>query len=70
MARYFEVHPDDPQPRAFMIPIFGVTWGHVFLDEDLGSGIWAGGALILLATMLVTGFNPFQRWFGREAAKS
>ena len=55
---------------AFMIPIFGVTWGHVFLDEDLGSGIWAGGALILLATMLVTGFNPFQRWFGREAAKS
>jgi drug/metabolite transporter (DMT)-like permease len=46
---------------AFMIPVFGVTWGHLFLGEALGSGIWAGGALILLATALVTGFNPVQK---------
>ena len=46
---------------AFMIPVFGVTWGHLFLGEPLGSGIWSGGALILLAIALVTGFNPVQK---------
>jgi drug/metabolite transporter (DMT)-like permease len=47
---------------AFLIPVFGVTWGHVFLGEPLGSGLFAGGALVLLATALVTGFNPLARW--------
>ena len=54
---------------AFMIPVFGVTWGHLFLGEELGSGIWGGGALILLATALVTGFNPLKRWRAREDAR-
>ncbi len=54
---------------AFMIPVFGVTWGHLFLGEPLGSGIWAGGALILLAIALVTGFNPFQKSAGAPAAR-
>ena len=44
-----------------MIPVFGVAWGHLFLGEPLGSGIWSGGALILLAIALVTGFNPVQK---------
>ncbi|APW37403.1 permease [Rhodoferax koreense] len=47
---------------AFMIPVFGVAWGHLFLGEPLGSGLYAGGALVLLATALVTGFNPFAKW--------
>ena len=47
---------------AFLIPVFGVAWGHVFLGEPLGSGLFGGGALVLLATALVTGFNPFARW--------
>lgn len=51
---------------AFLIPVFGVTWGKLFMDEPLSSGIWAGGALILLATALVTGFNPLQKL--RDAA--
>ena len=46
---------------AFMIPVFGVTWGHVFLDEPLSSGIFVGGLLVLLAMALVTGFNPLRR---------
>jgi drug/metabolite transporter (DMT)-like permease len=46
---------------AFLIPVFGVTWGHVFLDEALSPGIFAGAALVLLATALVTGFNPLRR---------
>lgn len=47
---------------AFMIPIFGVTWGHLFLGEELSSGLFIGGALVLVATGLVTGFNPLRRW--------
>lgn len=48
---------------AFMIPLFGVTWGHLFLGETLGSGIYLGGAFVLLATALVTGFNPLRRFW-------
>lgn len=46
---------------AFMIPLFGVAWGWLFLDEPLGSGLVAGGLLILLATGLVTGYQPWRR---------
>lgn len=46
---------------AFMIPVFGVLWGWLFLGESLGTGIYAGGALVLLATALVTGFRPWLR---------
>ena len=55
------VTPVAAMSPSFMIPVFGVTWGHLFLGEDLSSGIFAGGALILLATALVTGFNPLRR---------
>ena len=45
----------------FLVPMFGVTWGYVFLDEKLSPGIYLGGALVLLAAALVTGFNPLRR---------
>lgn len=56
---------------AFMVPLFGVSWGHLLLDEPLGAGLLGGGLLVLLATALVTGFNPFSRWWqmGARAAK-
>lgn len=46
---------------AFMIPMFGVTWGGLFLQEPVTAGMLPGALLVLLATALVTGFNPFQR---------
>lgn len=46
---------------AFLIPLFGVTWGHLLLGESVGAGLLAGGLLVLAATALVTGFNPLQR---------
>lgn len=49
---------------VFLIPVFGVTWGHLILNEAISPGVFAGGALVLLATALVTGFNPLRRWFG------
>ena len=54
------VSPVAATSPAFLIPVFGVTWGHLFLGESLSPGIFAGGALVLLATALVTGFNPLR----------
>jgi drug/metabolite transporter (DMT)-like permease len=54
------VSPVAAMSSAFMIPLFGVAWGHVFLGEALGPGMVWGGALVLVATGLVTGFNPLQ----------
>lgn len=54
------VSPVAATSPAFLIPVFGVTWGHLFLGEALSPGIFAGGALVLLATALVTGFNPLR----------
>ncbi len=45
---------------AFMIPLFGVAWGHLFLNEPVSSGMLAGAALVLAATALVSEFNPFK----------
>jgi drug/metabolite transporter (DMT)-like permease len=55
------VSPVAAMSPVFMIPVFGVTWGHLFLDEALSPGIFLGGALVLLASALVTGFNPLRR---------
>ena len=55
------VSPVAAMSPIFMIPVFGVTWGHLFLGEELGTGIWAGGALVLIASALITGFSPW-RW--------
>ena len=56
-----QVSPVAAMSPVFLIPVFGVTWGHLFLGEALSSGIFAGGALVLAASALVTGFNPFRR---------
>jgi drug/metabolite transporter (DMT)-like permease len=55
------VSPVAAMSPVFLIPVFGVTWGHLFLDETLSPGIFLGGALVLLASALVTGFNPLRR---------
>lgn len=40
---------------TYLIPVFGVLWGGLFLDEPVGWTLVAGGALILLGTALVMG---------------
>ena len=45
---------------AFMIPLFGVTWGGLFLGESVTVGMIPGCILVLLAMALITGFNPFR----------
>ncbi len=63
------VSPVAAMSPTFLIPIFGVTWGHLFLGEQLSSGIYLGGALVLLASALVTGFSPWQKWLDAVDAK-
>jgi drug/metabolite transporter (DMT)-like permease len=47
-------------PRAmtvtFLIPVFGVLWGWLFLGESITLRIVLGGGVILLGTALATGF--------------
>jgi len=45
---------------AFMIPLFGVTWGGLFLGEPVTAGMLPGCVLVLVAMALITGFNPFR----------
>ncbi len=45
---------------AFMIPLFGVSWGGIFLGEPVTASMLPGGVLVLTATALITGFNPFK----------
>ena len=60
------ISPVASMTPMFFVPMFGVGWGHLFLDEQLGTGIYLGGALVLLASILVTGVNPLRFLTGRS----
>jgi drug/metabolite transporter (DMT)-like permease len=55
---YFRLIVDVGATRAltvtYLIPLFGVLWGWLFLGETLPAVALAGGVLILLGTLLVT----------------
>lgn len=40
---------------TFLIPVFGVTWGVLLLDEPVTGALLVGGAIVLLGTALATG---------------
>ena len=42
---------------TFLIPVFGVLWGHVFLQEQIGWHTLAGAASVIAGTALVSGFS-------------
>jgi len=46
---------------TFLIPVFGVLWGHLFLGEPVGWNTLLG-ALVVVGTALVTGFQPAALW--------
>ena len=39
---------------AYLIPIFGVIWGFLFLKEPITPSMLVGGSVVLLGTILVT----------------
>lgn len=52
------VGPANAIAVTFLIPLFAVLWGGIFLGERLTLAMIGGGALILLGTSLATGFWP------------
>jgi drug/metabolite transporter (DMT)-like permease len=42
---------------TFLVPVFGVLWGHLILGEPLGWNTLAGAAIVIVGTALVTGFS-------------
>jgi drug/metabolite transporter (DMT)-like permease len=51
---------------TFLIPVFGVLWGWLFLNEQVGWHTLAGSLTVLTGTALVTGFNPGSLWQRRQ----
>ena len=53
---YFRLIADIGPSRAltvtFLIPLFGVLWGYLFLGEAITANMLAGGALIVAGTAL------------------
>ena len=43
---------------TFLVPVFGVFWGHFLLGEPVGWNTVAGACVVILGTALVTGFSP------------
>ncbi|GAA5213368.1 DMT family transporter [Corallincola platygyrae] len=68
---YFKLVADEGAPSAltvtYLIPMFGVLWGHLFLDEQVGWHTLVGSCVVLMGTALVTGFSPL-RLFGKAKA--
>lgn len=59
---YFHLIATAGAPSAltvgYLIPLWGVLWGWLFLDEAVGLHTLLGAGLVLSGTMLVTGFSP------------
>ncbi|KOO15304.1 hypothetical protein AKJ18_09895 [Vibrio xuii] len=66
---YFRLVADEGAASAlsvtFLIPVFGILWGWLILDEPIGWNTIIGTTLVLSGTMMVTGFSP-TRLFTRK----
>lgn len=51
---------------TFLIPVFGVLWGAVFLGEAVGWHTLAGSVMVLTGTALTTGFSFRAALFRQE----
>lgn len=47
---------------TFLIPVFGILWGHLCLGEAVGWHTLIGAVVVLAGTALVTGFDPRTLW--------
>ena len=53
---------------GFLIPVFGVLWGALFLHEAVTARTLIGGLVVLIGMALITGFNPLALMRRRAAA--
>ncbi|WP_298939386.1 DMT family transporter [uncultured Psychromonas sp.] len=58
---YFRLVKDDGPASAlsvtFLVPLFGILWGRLFLGEAIGLNTLLGALLVITGTILVTGFS-------------
>ncbi len=55
---------------TYLIPVFGILWGWLFLGEPLGWRTLAGTGVVILGAALVTGFSPRMFFRPKEAANA
>jgi drug/metabolite transporter (DMT)-like permease len=53
-----DVGPSSALTVTFLSPLFGILWGVLFLGETVGWYTFAGAAIVIVGTALVTGFRP------------
>lgn len=63
-----DLGPSSALSVTFLIPVFGILWGHLFLDEAIGFNTVIGSIFVITGTMLVTGFSPRQ-FFQQKAVQ-
>ena len=63
-----EVGPSQTLSVTFLIPIFGILWGNLFLHEPVTPHMVIGGLVVLVGTALITGFNPLALMKRRQTA--
>lgn len=54
---------------TFLVPLFGILWGHLFLAEIIGWHTIAGSIIVITGTALVTGFKPGLGWLRKAAGR-
>jgi len=58
---YFKLVKDTGPASAlsvtFLVPLFGILWGYLFLQEAIGFNTLIGALLVITGTVLVTGFS-------------
>jgi drug/metabolite transporter (DMT)-like permease len=52
-----DLGPTSALTVTFLVPVFGILWGHVFLGEPVGWDTLAGALIVIAGTALVTGFS-------------
>jgi drug/metabolite transporter (DMT)-like permease len=69
---YFRLVADEGAASAltvtFLVPVFGLLWGHLALGEPLGWNTLVGALVVIAGTALVTGFRPSKLLARRGAA--
>ena len=55
------VGPSKTLAVTYLIPVFGVLWGHLFLHEPITASMVVGCAVILIGTTLATGIASIVR---------
>jgi len=54
---------------TFLIPVFGILWGVLFLDEQIGWSTIVGAVVVLAGTALTNGITPRSFLESRKSAR-